>query len=118
MAASRAAEFFPALPLVARVMDRRRKDRRTRFPRLRSQRLHLYRMSISLRVLNNGFATLATVYYRLETWGNRGRRYRFYCNVAIAHSPSHIQHFEATNPDAFQAMTKVLQDVEEWRSRR
>jgi hypothetical protein len=57
-------------------------------------------------------------YYRLETWGNAGQMYRFYCKMAIARSPSHTQYFEATANEPLQAMGKVLHDVEAWRTRR
>ena len=56
-------------------------------------------------------------YYRLETWGNSGQMYRFYCKMAIARSPSHTQYFEATGNEPLQAMGKVLHDVETWRMR-
>ncbi len=62
------------------------------------------------------FRELGAVYYLLETWGNSGQYFRFHCRMAIGGSPSHTRYFEATDPDAMQAMTKVLSEVETWRA--
>ena len=52
-----------------------------------------------------------TTYYRLETWGNAGQMYRFYCKMAIAGVPAIPSIFEATASEPLQAMGKVLHDV-------
>lgn len=59
---------------------------------------------------------LGAAYYRLETWGDNGELYRFHCEMAIAGNPAATQHFEATERDALQAMGRVVQQVEDWRT--
>ena len=59
---------------------------------------------------------LGATYYRLESWGNEGRLYRFYCRMAIGGSPNYTRYFEAKDPDALGAMAKVLREVESWRA--
>ena len=59
---------------------------------------------------------LGATYYRLESWGNEGRLYRFYCRMAIGGSSSYTRHFEAKDPDALGAMARVLREVEAWRA--
>lgn len=58
------------------------------------------------------------IYYLLETWGNEGELYRFHCKMAIGNNPNYTRHFEATHRDALQAMTQVLEQIEQWRSGR
>ena len=57
-------------------------------------------------------------YYRLESWGNDPGLYRFYCRMAVGNSANVTQNFEATDKDALQAMTRVMSQVEDWRTRR
>lgn len=59
---------------------------------------------------------LGATYYALESWGNEGQLYRFYCKLAIADDPRQVRQFEAVNADAIEAMQRVLGDVENWRS--
>ena len=60
---------------------------------------------------------LGATHYVLEFWGDRGDLYRFSCEVAIGAGSNYNRHFEATASDQLQAMGKVLQEVEAWRSR-
>jgi hypothetical protein len=57
-------------------------------------------------------------YYLLETWGNEGELYRFHCKMAVANNPNYTRHFEATDRDKLQAMSRVLEQVEAWRAGR
>jgi hypothetical protein len=57
-------------------------------------------------------------YYLLETWGNEGELYRFHCKMAVGNNPNYTRHFEATDRDALQAMSQVLERVESWRASR
>ena len=61
---------------------------------------------------------LGATYYLLETWGNSGEQYRFYCKVAVGGNASFCRYFEATNADPLQAMAQVLREVETWRESR
>jgi hypothetical protein len=57
---------------------------------------------------------LGATYYRLESWGNEGPRFRFECRVAFGRNSDCARHFEATNRDAMQAIAKVVRQVEAW----
>jgi hypothetical protein len=57
-------------------------------------------------------------YYLLETWGSEGELYRFHCKMAVASNPNYTRHFEAMDRDKLQAMARVLEQVEAWRSGR
>ena len=59
---------------------------------------------------------LGANYYLLENWGEQGECYRFHCRVAVGNSANFTKHFEATDNQPLGAMTKVLADVESWRS--
>jgi hypothetical protein len=61
---------------------------------------------------------LGATYYLLETWGDRGQLYRFYCKMAVGGNPDYSRYFEATDADALAAMDKVLREVEDWRAAR
>jgi hypothetical protein len=76
---------------------------------------------------------LGATYYRLETWGDGGELYRFQCQLEFSgNAPSNgppangapfngappNRQFEATDRDAFQAMARVVHDVEDWRTGR
>ena len=58
---------------------------------------------------------LGATWYALETWGNEGR-FHFACRVSVDGNPSLNRLFQATDPEAIQAMGKVLQDVEQWKT--
>jgi hypothetical protein len=57
---------------------------------------------------------VGATYYRLETWGQEGRRFRFQCRVAADQTTGWARHFEATDPQPIQAVAKVLASVESW----
>jgi len=57
---------------------------------------------------------MGATYYRLETWGQEGRRFRFQCRVAADPTTGWARHFEATDPQPIQAVSKVLASVESW----
>ncbi|MEX0677804.1 MAG: hypothetical protein WD063_12055 [Pirellulales bacterium] len=57
-------------------------------------------------------------YYLLETWGNDGQLYRFHCRMAVGNNPNLTRHFEATDRNALEAMSQVLERVEAWRAGR
>ncbi len=61
---------------------------------------------------------LGANYYRLESWGNSPRVYRFHCTVAIKIGQSeYSQRFEATGESPDVAMQKVHRDVQSWHER-
>jgi len=60
--------------------------------------------------------TLGATYYLLESWGSRGDYYRFQCKMPIGGNSTAVRYFEATDTDSLQAMSKVLEDVEAWKS--
>jgi hypothetical protein len=57
---------------------------------------------------------LGSTYCLLETWGSGAELYRFYCKVGIRGSTNFTRSFEATDPDPVGALSKVVQQVEEW----
>jgi hypothetical protein len=57
-------------------------------------------------------------YYLLETWGNDGQSYRFHCRIAVSNDARLSRHFEASNRDALEAMSEVVQRVAAWRAGR
>ncbi len=59
---------------------------------------------------------LGATYSLLETWGDRGQLYRFYCRMAMAGSSQFTRYFEATDAEPLSAMAQVLEQVEAWRS--
>lgn len=61
---------------------------------------------------------LGATYFLLESWGSDGQLYRFYCKMAIGGNANLTRYFEATDADSLTAMSKVLQQVEVWRSGR
>ncbi len=58
---------------------------------------------------------LGSVYSLLETWGDQGHLYRFYCRMAIGGNPNYTRYFEATDPEPLSAMSRVVGEVEAWR---
>lgn len=61
---------------------------------------------------------LGANYYRLESWGNSPRVYRFHCTVAIKIGQSeYSQRFEATAESPEAAMRQVHTDVQSWHER-
>lgn len=55
---------------------------------------------------------LGAIYYLLETWGERGQLFRFYCKVGVGGNPNYTRYFDATDPEPLGAMAKVVQQVE------
>ena len=68
------------------------------------------------RVVERRLRQLGATYLLLETWGQQGQKYRFYCKVSIAGDSNDSRHFEATGTTALAAMKRVLGDVQAWRS--
>jgi hypothetical protein len=58
---------------------------------------------------------LGTIYYRLESWGNRQQLYRFCCRMAVGEDADYTHYFEAVDADPLRAMRQVLQQVETWK---
>ena len=67
-------------------------------------------------VVERRLRQLGATYLLLETWGQQGQKYRFYCKVSIAGDSNDSRHFEATGTTALAAMKRVLGDVQAWRS--
>ena len=61
---------------------------------------------------------LGATYYLLENWGASGDFFRFHCRMAVGGTQDCSRQFEATESDALQAMTHVLEEVESWRGAR
>jgi hypothetical protein len=57
-------------------------------------------------------------YYVLELLANGGERYRFFCQFPLANNPGRTRNFEATDTDPLRAMTRVVDQVEAWRTGR
>jgi len=70
------------------------------------------------RDLEQRLRSLGATYYLLESWGTEGNLYRFHVKMAMAGNPNYNRHFEATDADPLIAMSRVLEDVEMWRSGR
>jgi hypothetical protein len=60
---------------------------------------------------------MGATYCRLEAWGAEGKFYRCSCNVPISPRGRATRHFEAIESAPSQAIDKVIQQVEAWRSR-
>lgn len=67
-------------------------------------------------LIQRQFRELGSVYTLLETWGDQGQLYRFYCRMAIGGNPNYTRYFEATDSEPLAAMARVLEQVEVWRS--
>lgn len=59
---------------------------------------------------------LGASYYLLESWGNRGEYYRFQCRMPLGRGRGAFRCFEATDSNALQAMARVLDRIEAWKS--
>ncbi|MBN2024582.1 MAG: hypothetical protein JW809_17515 [Pirellulales bacterium] len=59
---------------------------------------------------------LGADYHRLESWGTEQALFRFHCRVSLGAGPNLSRQFEATDRDPIGAMTRVLLDVEAWRT--
>jgi hypothetical protein len=70
------------------------------------------------RELEQRLRSLGATYYLLESWGTEGNLYRFHVKMAMAGNPNYNRHFEATDADPLTAMSRVLDEVELWRSGR
>jgi hypothetical protein len=57
-------------------------------------------------------------YYVLELLANGGDRYRFFCQFPLANNPGRTRNFEATDTDPLRAMSRVVDQVEAWRTGR
>lgn len=64
-----------------------------------------------LHALLSRLKQAGATYYRLETSGDR---YHFYCDVAVSRESSRERRFEAVEPQAVQAVGRVIQQVEAW----
>lgn len=61
---------------------------------------------------------LGATYYRLESWGDAPRVYRFHCTVTITIGlAEYSRRFEATAQHPQQAMQQVLGEVQDWHDR-
>ena len=67
-----------------------------------------------LATLQRRLEQLGATYYRLESWGNEGPRFRFECRVAFDRASACARHFEATDRDPMQAIAAVVRQVEAW----
>jgi hypothetical protein len=67
-----------------------------------------------LATLQRRLEQLGATYYRLESWGNEGPRFRFECRVAFERASPCTRHFEATDRDPMRAVAAVLRQVETW----
>ena len=67
-----------------------------------------------LATLQRRLQQLGATYYRLESWGNEGPRFRFECRVAFDRASACARHFEATDRDPMQAIAAVVRQVEAW----
>ncbi len=61
---------------------------------------------------------MGATYYVLESWGAQEQQYRFYCKMAVGGNANYTRYFESIEASPLEAMTKVLQQVESWRSGR
>jgi hypothetical protein len=64
------------------------------------------------RAIGDRLQRLGATYYVLESWGDAGQVYRFYCTVATGGNANYSHGFEAIRADPLQAMQDVLQQVE------
>jgi hypothetical protein len=69
-------------------------------------------------IIEERLRDLGAVSYKLETWGERGRLYRFQCEMVVNGNSAMTRHFEATAGNAVLAMHKVLVEVQEWQASR
>ena len=74
--------------------------------------------SQSLSHIEQRLRELGATYSLLESWGNQGQLYRFYCKMGIGGNSNYTRYFEATDADPLRAMNIVLQQVETWRAGR
>ena len=72
----------------------------------------------SLPRIQRRLRELGATYSLLESWGNQGQLYRFYCKMGIGGNSNYTRYFEATDADPLHAMSIVLQQVESWRAGR
>ena len=72
----------------------------------------------SLPRIERRLRELGATYSLLESWGNQGQLYRFYCKMGIGGNSNYTRYFEATDADPLRAMNIVLQQVEAWRAGR
>lgn len=70
--------------------------------------------SDAFTAIQNRLRELGATYYLLETWGDQGQLYRFYCKMALHGNPDFSRYFEATDADPLGAMRKVMAEVEAW----
>ncbi len=70
------------------------------------------------RAIYDRLKELGSTYVLLESWGDSQEQFRFYCKIAVAGNPHYTYRFEATSPDPLVAMSRVLQQVENWRAAR
>jgi hypothetical protein len=70
----------------------------------------------SLPRIQQRLRELGSTYSLLESWGNQGQLYRFYCKMAIGGNANYTRYFEATDSDPVRVMNRVLQQVEAWRA--
>ncbi|MBI1248803.1 hypothetical protein GC197_13305 [bacterium] len=75
-------------------------------------------VSSATQSLQEELDRLGATYYRLESWGNSPRLYRFHCTVSIKIGQSeYSQRFEATAESPEAAMTQVQSEVRAWHER-
>lgn len=59
---------------------------------------------------------LGVTYSSLETMGDQGLYYRFYCRVAVGGDPSSARLFQASDTNAVRTMTTVLHQIQQWQA--
>jgi hypothetical protein len=57
---------------------------------------------------------LGATYYLLESCGDQSADYRFYCRMSIGGNPQVTRSFQSTDSEPLKAMSKVLQQIEDW----
>ena len=67
-----------------------------------------------LALLERHLQSLGATHQQLQTWGNRGKLYRFVCHVALP-GTSFTRPFDATGSDPVAIIKSVIADVEQWR---
>lgn len=69
------------------------------------------------RKIEQRLRELGATRYVLETWGISDELYRFRGMVASNDTPHLQRYFNAVDSDPVAAMTRVLEDIEDWRTR-
>ncbi len=72
--------------------------------------------SADVQNLISQLESLGAAQFQLTSWGSDGAMHRFECCAPLPGESGFVRHFDAIEPDAQLAVSRVFRDVQQWRA--